>query len=320
MIYKKLFNLIETNFLIKWLSFFYIHLTEYKPIFVKLNKNSNLTIVHHHELRHRKDFDFFLLELHKSINDSSLIIFKRSFKLPMSFFENKYKKFEQDVKSSFTNYLKFYKRLVIFFPHMPAGAILQNLAKLNNQRVELLQHGFYRHSLIQDQIFSESTQGDRAYIFSKQYKDFFRNCKKIYTCGSYLIKDKKSATLDLTSTYVFLSLIQKHNINEAILFVNHMKESNVRIKHHPRTNFLIKLIFWFKFKQKKIHLNFRNSLKVGIKNYFINTSAWQDIDFPDKAQIYLVNLEISGVEKYTPVMLEKLRTKSFKYLVRCLSS
>ena len=267
-------------------------LSKYKVYKSYQSKNSNSLIIHFHEFKPREDHDYFLINLYKEISKNQkidLLIYKRYFSSANTFKHkknsNKFFLMEQEIISIFNSIKNKYTKIIIFCPHIPPAAFFSNLCLSQNILISFLQHGYYSFSNFETKYYSLASTGDAAFVFSEKDKLFFKNCKKVYICGDYLLLPKskiKKLENDCTTFFIrYISNSIKKDFNNIFNLLLNLTTKKFSIRFHPKNSILIKLLFFLYVSYRKFIFIFRVSHNLGDKVLFIGTSAWKNYNESD---------------------------------------
>ena len=158
---------LKTNSILKRIaSFFYLRFTRYT--FAENNHVSNTFLIFYtHEKVFRKDYHSFLMNLHHSLKDSSIMILKRRLSLKNIF------SFNNPIISDLDHFYKKignYQKIILFYPHSLSGCWIQE--NFSSKNIISLQHGYYQYPKKEFNIYSKATRSDYAIIYNKDYLDF----------------------------------------------------------------------------------------------------------------------------------------------------
>lgn len=319
--FVNILKLKENFFLLRLLLHLYISFTGYFLIYSRLQKNHKALIIYHHDLLHRKDIDFFLIKTQKNLKDKvSILIFKRKFNFSaLNNYVNfsAYNKYENDVNNSVSSYVRKFEKIIIFFPHSPAGSVVQKLSSLYNKKTAALQHGYYRYFDICLDIYVRATRSNVAFIFDRSYSFFFKNCKKLIVCGNYFLKPEKIYSFDKANEYIFLSVITSKNINLVASIIKKLNLKKVVIVHHPHTNFHIKLRLSFILGYWNIQIT--RKYLTGYNNFFIDTTLWKEIRFPVMSKIIFIDSNSFKPVHFNHISIASTKVQSFSFFMNKLS-
>jgi hypothetical protein len=316
-LHKDILKQKESNFFLRFLSFFYILFSEYQLIYSSLNKKKDVVIVHFHERLQRKDIDYFLVRTQENAEKNvSLLIFKRKFRFPSNFVLNHYDKIYNDCLREFNKNIKPFRKVIIFFPHCASGALVQLFCMFSSKKTAALQHGYYQYNDKQAKLYSKATRSDFAYIYDNSYSNFFKACKKLIICGNYFIKPQALFAYEPHKQFIFLSVLHKHNLNKTINIIKELNLNYFLVRHHPHTSFYIKIKFWLAFRKYPWKISSSNS--VGDINYFLDTTLWREIKFPPNVKIFLINSLSKKKKLYTRDSLEIFAENSFNIFIKRL--
>lgn len=320
--FVNILKLKEKNFLLRILLHLYINITGYFLIYSRLHKNHNALIIYHHDLLHRKDIDYFLIKTEKNLKyKASILIFKRKFKFSslINFLKySAYQKYENDINQSVRIHIKKFDKIIIFFPHSPAGSVVQKLSSLYNKKTAALQHGYYRYFDAFLDTYIRATRSNVAFIFDRSYSFFFKNCKRIYVCGNYFVKPEKIYSFDGAYDYIFLSVITLKNINLIASIIKNLNLKKVVLVHHPHTDFYIKLKLSFILGCWNIQMT--RKYLTGFNNFFIDTTVWKEILFPAKSNIVFIDSNSVKPIDFNHVSIAHKKIKSFSFFINKLNT
>ena len=295
------------------------------------SENSKSLIIHFHEFKPRVDHDYFLINLYKEISRNQkidLLIYKRYFS---NAFKNKFnsnlKKYflmEQEIVSIFNSLKNKYTKIIIFCPHIPPAAFFSNLCLSQNILISFLQHGYYNFSNFENKYYSLASTGDAAFVFSEKDKLFFKNCKKIYICGDYLLLPKiKIEKLENNCTTFFVRYISNpinKDFNDIFNLLLKITTKKFSIRFHPKNSILIKLLFYFYVIYRKFSIIFRFTHNLGNKVFFIGTSAWKNYDYSDFNSFIFAESYAEALKYLQDTKKEYLLKESTKDYARLLFS
>ena len=137
--FHQIYKLKTNNLFKQIMAFIYLRFTEYE-FDENSEKGDGILIFYTHEKIFRKDYHSFLINLHRSLDSSALIILKR--KLSLRFLFSLKNPIIANLDIIYKSIEK-YKKIILFYPHSLSGSWLQE--RFKSKSIMALQHGYYQY-------------------------------------------------------------------------------------------------------------------------------------------------------------------------------